>query len=208
MATRQQSDSDDENESGIFDAFKDTPLQDVAAGTKLVGRQAKFYEKWIKEVMEAIESRRHLLLTHNSLQNTIGLFLQSFGFDVSYEVPFLVGGFGGERSVFDIVSQFKKNTTVVEIKDVVDDRAIGQILSYVSALKLQKTKADVFLGTDFLNWFRLVDGTLGEAVQDLMESKKVGVILADKYLFGMFDNWTQLCGDEMAAIWLSTDPIG
>jgi len=133
------------------DIFSGTPLASVKASVKLTPEQLVDFKKWRSQVLRAIRQRRHSLLIHNSLQNTIGLFHQGLGFQVAYEVPFYTGrGFSIERKVFDVVARKMDKTIIVEVKTSIDARDLGQAYGYSNVLELANTKADLYLGADIL----------------------------------------------------------
>lgn len=185
-------------------------LDQVKPGTKLEPKQSKQLAKELDAAISAIrQRRRHLLLVHDSLQHTIGLFLQMLGCRVEYEVPFAQGGWSTERVIFDIVAGKGKEQLVVEVKDVVTTRDMGQVYGYANALQLSKEKAKLYLGTDILNYEDLVmPGMVAETVRELMERERLGVIFADKYLLLVCDNHAQLTLNEMPAFVPSAEPVG
>jgi len=183
--------------------------QQIEPGTKLERRQATRVGKELGTAIRNISVRRKgTLLVHDSLQSTIGVFLSLLGWNVAYEVPFEVGTWGSDRMVFDVVGSRGKKTVVVEVKDAVAARDLGQVFGYGIALKLAKEKAKLYLGTDILNYGELTQGVVGEAVHQLMEHYDLGVILADKYLLMVADNYAQLVLDEMPALIPSEEPVG
>lgn len=185
------------------------PSEDIKPGTKLTAQQTEQLNQELGQVISRIAHRRkHLLLIHDSLQNTIGMFFQFLGWRVEYEVPFHSGEWDAERTVFDIVATQDENTAVIEVKDVVTSRDLGQVYGYANTLQLAKIKAKIFLGTDILNWDNLLVGVIGETVKELIERESMGVILADKYLLIICDNYLQLALREMPQIVPSVQPIG
>lgn len=193
----------------MTDPLAGTPLADIKPGTKLTAAQSRYLDNIMGEVLSRVHDRRKgILLVHDSLQNTIGLFLQYAGFEVTYEVPFETGGFAAQKSVFDIVAVKGKRQLVVEVKDAVTTRDLGQVYGYISTLKLSKTKAAVLLGTDILNYGDLVEGAPGKMVSELLERELFGILLADKYALVEFDNLAQLHLKEMPAMLLSEEKVG
>jgi len=164
--------------------------------------------KILRQLHQAVSSRRRFLLTHNSLQNVMGLFFQRFNFSAEYEVPFHSGGFGAEKVIFDVVAERGKKVIVVEIKDTISSRDLGQIHGYADTLQINKFRAQLFLGTDVLNYDELINGTTGEMIKELMERENVGIILADKYFMILCQTYNQLVLVEMPEFWFSEEPVG
>lgn len=184
-------------------------LEKIKPGTPLTPEQSEQLASELRQVIAAIATRRrHLLLVHDSLQNTIGIFLRVLGYEVEYEVPFHRGEWEAERVIFDIVATRARETMIVEVKDVVTSRDLGQVYGYLNTLQLSKVEAKVYLGTDVLNWGDLTSGVTGETVKELMEREGLGVILADKYLLAVFDNYHQLVLQEVPSLVPSEEPVG
>ncbi len=177
-------------------------------GEKLSKRESKQLLKIVNERYETVgERRNYVLLTHNSLQNTIGIFFQHIGWDVEYEVPFMSGGFEAEKVIFDIVADKGRRTVVVEVKDVIKSRDLGQVWGYVDTVQLSKVKTYVYLGTDILNYDSLRYGTTGQMIRELMEDGGIGIILADKYFMIICDNYAQLVLKEMPKFLFSEEKV-
>ena len=184
-------------------------LDDVKPGTVLTVQQSKALDVLLAQVLEVVANRRRgILLIHDSLQNTIGLFLQMFNWEVEYEVRFERGEWDPERMVFDIVATKSRQQMVIEVKDVISPRDLGQVWGYAKALQLSREKGRVYLGTDILNYGRLVTGTIGEMVKELMENERTGVILADKYVMVVFESYAQLTLQEMPQMLISEEAVG
>lgn len=191
------------------DDMENSNLENVEPGTELTSEQAKALERVMAETLKAVAKRRKsILLIHDSLQNSIGLFLQLFGWGVEYEVRFVRGEWAPEAMVFDIVAAKGRRELVVEVKDAVAPRDLGQVWGYINALRLSGESAHVYLGTDILNYARLVTGTLGAMIQRLMGEEKMGVILADKYVLVLCHNHAQLTLQEMPDILASEEAVG
>ncbi len=111
---------------------------------------------------------------HNAIQNSIGKYLQELGFEVVYEWQDV-----DEDSSYryDIIAQKKKDLWVVEIKDILDIRNFGQIEAYCLQMKKENPDAKVWLGTDYCNYWELIEGEIGEMVERLMKKQNMGVIL-------------------------------
>ncbi len=183
-------------------------LDTKKVGEKLNKRESKQLFKIVNELLETVGQRRkHFLLTHNSLQNTIGIFLQLIGWYVQYELPFMSGGFEAEKVIFDIVADKGRRTVVVEVKDFIKSRDLGQVWGYVDTVQLRKVKTDVYLGTDILNYNSLIYGTTGQMISGLMEDGDIGIILADKYFMITCDNYAQLVLEEMPEFVFSEEKV-
>lgn len=183
-------------------------IEGLKPGAKLTLKQGGQVAQLIGESIEDVSRRRKgILLVHDSLQKTIGLFFQMFNWEVGYEVPFEEGGWSPERMVFDIVAQKGRQVRVIEVKDEVKTRDLGQVAGYIDALKLSGQRAKVYLGTDLLNYDELLEGTIGQMTRDLMQRQAMGVILADKYLLVYFHTYSQLVLEEMPEIWISEDKV-
>lgn len=191
------------------DYFAGTPLAGIKPAATLTSQQARYLKKFFVELLAGVSQRRKgILLTHNSLQDTIGQFFQLTGFDVGYEVPFDMGGFNSQKSIFDIVAEKGKFQFVVEVKPEVTTRDMGQVYGYVSTLKLSKSKAYVCLGTDILNYGDFVQGAVGKIARDLLERERFEIFLADKHALVEFGNISQLRLQEMPGIIISEEKIG
>lgn len=189
--------------------MQDSPRVGVKPGTKLSAEQATALDEDLATILDAVRRRRRgLFLIHDSLQNAIGLFLQLANYQVGYKVPFVRGGWAGERKAFDIAGTSGEETFVVGVKETVGARDLGQIWGYIKTLKLSHDKAKVYLGTDILNFGRLQTGSIGAMVQELMEKENMGVLLADKYVLIGCENYAQLTLQEMPVILTSEEPVG
>lgn len=181
-------------------------LETKKPGDTLDSQEAKQLGKVVANLLTAVaQRRRNILLYHDSLQNTIGMFLQLSGHAVQYEVPFESGG---ERVIFDIVAQRGKEELVVEVKDEITSRDMGQVYGYADILQLAREKAKVYLGTDVLNYERVLLGMTGEMMKELMEREHLRLILADKYFLIICDNYNQLVLTEMPHLFFSEEKVG
>jgi len=184
-------------------------LATVKPGQQLAVSQVKALGTMVAELLTEVSTRRKgILLVYDSLQNTLGLFFQMFNWRVEYEVRFERGNWDPERMVFDIVATKGRRVVIIEVKDVVSPRELGQVWGYTKAIQLSGEKAKVYLGSDILNYGDLVEGTRGSMIQELMAKENVGVILADKYVVLQFHNYRQLMLEEMPELWVSEARVG
>lgn len=120
------------------------------------------------------QCRRGYVRAHDTIQNAVGGYLQSLGFEVVYEWK---DEDADSSYRYDIIAQLKDELWVVEIKDVIDIRNFGQLEAYCLQLKKENPKAKVWLGTDCLNYWDLTNGETGQMTERLMKKEKMGVIL-------------------------------
>lgn len=187
----------------------ESTLSKMKAGARLEPKDSRELAKELAQVLQVVSQRRKgILLVHDSLQNTIGLFFQMFNWQVGYEVPFERGDWGPERMVFDVVATKGRMQKIVEVKDTVGPRDLGQVWGYINALQLSSEHGQVYLGTDMLNYGGLLSGRIGAMVKKLMEHERMGVILADKYVQINCHNYAQLALEEMPEIWASEEKVG
>ncbi len=181
-------------------AWKSLQKKDV--GDKLTAQEGKeLYKKCIKPHIDNARTRRRgFFLVHNRLQNLTGELFNEIGWDTEFEVAYLMFG---EESRFDLIATKGRKVLIIEIKDVVDQKAIGQIHMYANQLQRAKEKAQLYLGTDLLNFENLAtEGSIAEAFRELMVEEEVGVIFVDndpRYML-ICDNISQLVLDEMPEV--------
>jgi len=123
--------------------------------------------------------RRRHVRSHGTIQNSIGKHLQSLGFEVVYEFQDV-----DEDSSYryDIIAQKGKELWIIEVKDILNIRNFGQIEAYCLQAKKENPNAKVWLGTDCLNYFALVEGEIGQMVERLMKQDDLGIILINPEL--------------------------
>ena len=183
-------------------------LETKSVGELVSRNEKKQLIKIVRGLYSAAFSRRKYLLNHTDIQCIIGLFFQSFGWSVENEIGFYPDKFHREPIRFDIVATKGKKKIIVEVKNIVSARDLGQIHGYANTLEINKFKALLFLGTDILNHDELVSGTIGKMVKELMERENVGVILVDKYFMILYQTYNQLALAEMPEFWFSEEPVG
>lgn len=181
--------------------------------TKYVGEQLNVKErreaiKILRQLYQAALSRRGFPLSHNNLQSTMGLFFKLFGYSVEYEIGFYPDKFHREPVRFDLVATKGKKRIIIEVKDTVSSKDLGQVHGYADMLQINKFRALVFLGTDILKYGEIVSGTIGKMVKELMERENVGIILVDKYFMILCHTYNQLALVEMPEFWFSEEPVG
>ena len=184
-----------------------------AQGEELTTLEGKKYFKWFwKNIYTLVSERRKgKYLLHNTLQNEAGIWLQSFGWDVEYEVPFSQGGFSNEKVRFDIVAERKKELWVIEIKDELTHRDTGQVHVYANYLQSRKQKGKVWLGIDLLAFDELLrNEPLVEAVGELMNEEDIGLMLIDKHVIVFLHNINYLNATVLPELYFvdENDKIG
>jgi hypothetical protein len=169
-------------------------------GDKLTSKETEYMaELFVRLVQNAQSSRKNLCYTHNRLKSDVGKWYEYCGWDVQYEVAFSGGGFSQDQFRFDVVASYKKDTDVIEIKDVLNIRDMGQVHGYANILQKHKVKAKLYLATDILNWGACVDDdeTIGETLKELMEQEDIGIIFIDKEYMIICDNYNQVIMEEL-----------
>ena len=131
------------------------------------------------------------MLAHSTIQGCIGSLFAAAGAAVHYEVPYSRGQWAPKRFVFDVVIEVSKQTLVVEVKDFITARDLGQVYGYCKALELEGDSAKVFLGTDVLHLELLTRerGVISHQVRDMMAALKLGLIFADTGFLIRCDNY-------------------
>jgi len=173
-------------------------LDEKKLGDKFDSKNIKDYANIIKSLLENARTRRkNICYVHNSLQNKISEWYNSCGWNTTLEAGFNSGGFSSDQVRFDIVAEHKKEMHIIEVKDILNTRDLGQIHGYADILQQKKMKCKLFLGTDFLNYGDCVNGVLGEMIKELMESEDIGVIFIDSAFMLTCFNYNQLMGIEM-----------
>ena len=194
--------------SGLQAALQRGGILTTPPGTDLTPAQQETMAHALDAVISQVSSRRrHRLLIHNSIQNTVGLFLTMQGWAVDMEVPYHVGGPRPKVYRFDIVASKDQQVLVVEVKSAVGTRDLGQVLGYLTSLSALEEKPRGYLATDVLNYDSLVNGTLGEMIRDLMVNRKLSLMFADKYFLWICNNWSQLMLTQSPQVWFSETKV-
>ena len=197
-----------ENNDKLVKIFFETPLDGIDTGKKLSYEQSAFLGKKLDEIIAAIAQRRQFVFVNESLQSTIGQFLRILGWEVQFQLPLDTSGGETGKKVYDIVARKDSQMLVVETSDEVTPAELEQMGGHKKSVQVSRKKAQIYLGTDILNSSKLLDGIRGVTIQDLMERKKVGVILIDKYAMLTCNNFSQLVLEEMPQILISSEKVG
>lgn len=118
--------------------------------------------------------RRRYIREHDAIQNNIGAELRKGGFRIGYEIK---DERGSSRYRYDLVAATDTDLWVIEVKSEINIRDFGQIEAYARKLKGEFDHAKVWLGTDCLNYWTLMEGEIGEMTRCLMKDLNVGIIL-------------------------------
>ena len=173
-------------------------ILDIIPGTKLRIEESAAVEDLFGYLLSQVaEERRGASITHDSLQNTIGQFLQKAGVEVAYRTPLGIGEAGSGRNVFDIVAREADQLKIIEVRATVSQSDLDEMDGHLSTLRASGVHCKLYLGIDILNQFELVSGALRQGVKELMINEGMGAILADDLLVVVCDSYDQLRLDEM-----------
>jgi hypothetical protein len=177
-------------------------LASKKAGESLSVKEQKELVKFVLETVEqAALRRKRVLLSHNNLKDSIGIYFQAMGVQVNYEVAFIAEG-SSEKVSFDIIAEKGKQMYAFELQDQLTSEGLQQIYGHIHTLQLTKTKAKVILGTDILIYPDFWKDMTGETIKDLMVKDDLGVMLVDNNGFAIIClTYPQLNLTEMPELW-------
>ena len=135
----------------------------------------KAYFTQLTKIWEDLPDRN--LLAHYTITKSIANYFYLLDWDYGFEIP--IADLDSNYR-FDLMAQKGAKVIVVEVKPKVTTRDLGQVLGYLFDVKKKAKKSRVFLGTDILNFYTIVDG--GEITDIITDNAKhgLGVIFADK----------------------------
>ena len=172
-------------------------LEMMQSGERLGREDSKQLERVVDYLIKEVEQARRCVLSHDSLQNTIGGLLEHCGFDVKYAVQLKLNGSESDHVIFDVVAEDNEELLAVEVKDNIDASNLVPTHEYTGMSSMSKEKAKVFWGTDILDFDYLSSGATGEMVKDFMKKFGIGVMIADRQFLIICENHRQFSLQEM-----------
>ncbi len=170
-------------------------IDEKEVDTNLTAKEQTLLVNFLILIFNNIHQRKKgISYIHNRIQTETAAWLENWGYDVGWEIPYHMGNFNHEQVRFDLIAQKKKEVLIIEVKDILNKRDFGQVNYYSNMLEKTKLKAKLFLAVDFLNLFSAINNETaeGEIVKEIMERENVGLMFIDKEVIIICDNYEQL----------------